>query len=116
LKLGLQSEKTLTPIDQRAGQWQVYVSSFYFLNDLIFLTRIFQFGLILEIESRFGIVANIHGHLIPNGACHVHDDFFIEGEGRNASESFADVGIILLGEVKPENQFCTSRGGDINGI
>jgi hypothetical protein len=90
--------------------------AFDLLDDLILLSRVLQFGLILKIEGSLRIVGDIHGHLIPDGAGHVHDDLFIEGEGRHAAQAFIDIGIVLLAQVETKDQLRTSRRNNVDHI
>ena len=65
-QLCFNTEQRLTSTDQTALKRKRNVSQFYFLNYLIFITRILEFHLIFKVKCSLGIVVGLNLELIPN--------------------------------------------------
>ena len=114
LQLRFDTPKALGTGNKRCRQGQAHITRFYFLNDFIFVARVFQLHLVFKIEGSRGVVVEGKLHLLANLSQHIGVDIHIEIETALPALVFGKDGVAYVLKATAKGKVDISLGANVH--
>ena len=114
LQFGVESEELLATFDECCVERERDVGGFEQLNDIVFLTFVFQFDLVLEVEGRLCIPVEVKVDKVAYFGVETDLDVFIKIEGGDAAFGHVERGIFPVVVYHLESKVGATGGGDLD--
>ena len=109
LHIGAHTEQALCTADQTRVRPHRHVTRFDEFHDFVLLSLVAQFELLrVEVESRVGVVVEVHVHLVAHLTVEREVHFFVKVKAEDAAVAFGQRGVVGEAVGRPDFQFGRS--------